>query len=71
MEKSGIENRHTVHDLRHTFCTMLRNNNVSVEIAKELMGHSDINITLSVYSHTCDENKIKAVDTIGNTAACM
>ena len=69
--KSGIETKHTVHDLRHTFCTLLRDNNIPVEVTKELMGHSDVNMTLSIYTHTYNPKKIKSVDTLGKAIACM
>ena len=39
------------YDLRHTFCTDLRNRGVSIEEAKDLMGHADISLTAKIYSH--------------------
>ena len=37
--------------LRHTFCTDLQDAGVPINIAKELMGHSDISITAKIYTH--------------------
>ena len=39
------------YDLRHTFCTDLRDRNVPIEEAKDLMGHADISLTSKIYSH--------------------
>lgn len=37
--------------LRHTFCTDLQDAGVPINIAKELMGHSDIATTANIYTH--------------------
>lgn len=37
--------------LRHTFCTDLQDAGVSINVAKELMGHSDISLTARIYTH--------------------
>ena len=39
------------YDLRHTFCTDLRDKGVPIEVAKDLMGHADISLTARIYSH--------------------
>lgn len=41
----------TMHCLRHNYCTMLFEAGVDLQTVKELMGHDDINTTLSVYTH--------------------
>ncbi|MCL2068475.1 MAG: site-specific integrase, partial [Oscillospiraceae bacterium] len=41
----------TPHWLRHTFCTLLYFAGVDMLTAKTLMGHSNINTTMSIYSH--------------------
>jgi len=71
LEKSGIETKYTLHDLRHTFCTLLRDSGVKVENAMKLMGHSDLKTTLLIYTHPCDEERIKATDAIGEAIARM
>jgi len=40
--------------LRHTFCTDLQDAGVPINVAKNLMGHSDISVTAKVYTHTTD-----------------
>lgn len=37
--------------LRHTYCTDLQSAGVPINVAKELMGHSDISITAKIYTH--------------------
>ena len=39
------------HDLRHTCATLLLRQGVNPKYVQELLGHSDISITLNVYSH--------------------
>jgi integrase len=39
------------HDLRHTFASLLIQQNANVKYIQQLLGHSSINITLDVYSH--------------------
>ncbi|MCK5611857.1 site-specific integrase, partial [Candidatus Pacearchaeota archaeon] len=49
------------HALRHTFGSMLAASGVHPKTAQELMRHSDINLTMSRYSHTLRGQTAKAV----------
>lgn len=40
--------------LRHTYCTDLQDAGVPINVARYLMGHSDISMTAKVYTHTTD-----------------
>ena len=40
-----------IHCLRHTFATLLARRGVSPTVAQKLMRHSDIRLTMSVYTH--------------------
>lgn len=55
--------------LRHTYCTDLEAAGVPINVAKYLMGHSDITVTANIYTHT-SEKTIKAAATKINTAIC-
>lgn len=46
--------------LRHTYCTDLQKKGVPLNIAKYLMGHSDIAVTASIYTHTGADEAIAA-----------
>jgi integrase len=47
----------TPHELRHTFCTIMYEAGVDAMTAKEQMGHSDIQTTLSIYTHLSAQHK--------------
>jgi site-specific recombinase XerD len=49
------------HDLRHTFATNLVMNGVDLVTVKEILGHSDIAMTVR-YSHPSDSRKMEAVE---------
>lgn len=40
--------------LRHTFCTDLEAAGVPINVARDLMGHSDISVTAKIYTHRSD-----------------
>ncbi len=46
--------RITTHDLRRTFATRLLNNDVDINVVRQLMGHSNISTT-SMYDHRGDD----------------
>ena len=41
----------TPHVLRHTFCTNMANAGMDLKSLQYLMGHSEIGVTLNVYTH--------------------
>ena len=45
----------TPYCLRHTYCTDLQAAGVPINVAKELMGHSDISVTSRIYTHSSAE----------------
>ena len=50
------EDRRTAHALRHTFCTMLAERGVAMEVIRALAGHVDIRTT-QIYVDVTDERK--------------
>ena len=51
--------------LRHTYCSNLQHAGIPINIAKTLMGHEDINVTASIYTHSNEldaEAAIAAID---------
>ena len=51
------------HDLRHTHATLLLKQGVNPKIISERLGHTDISMTLSVYSHVLPNMQEEAVKT--------
>lgn len=45
----------TPYCLRHTYCTDLQRAGITLNVAKYLMGHSDISVTANIYTHTTDD----------------
>lgn len=40
------------HVCRHTYCTNMANSGMNPKTLQYLMGHSDISVTLNIYTHT-------------------
>ena len=49
-----------MYSLRHTYCTDLERAGVPINVARRLMGHSNIMITSKIYTHDNDESMEKA-----------
>ena len=49
----------TPHVCRHTYCSNMAKSGISPKTLQYLMGHSDINVTLNVYTHI-DIEDVKA-----------
>jgi len=47
----------SVHQLRHTFCTRLCEQETNVKLIQCVMGHSDFKTTMDVYASISDEKK--------------
>lgn len=52
------------HQLRHTYATMLYDAGVDMKSAQKFLGHSDIQVTLKIYTHLSDEKEQVAVDAL-------
>lgn len=49
-EKAGLERELTPHIFRHTFATNALKSGMRPEVIQEILGHSDVGITLKVYA---------------------
>lgn len=47
----------SVHNLRHTFCTRMCENESNIKVIQEIMGHSDISTTMDVYNEATRNKK--------------
>lgn len=53
-----------MHQLRHTFCTILYKAETDIKTTQAILGHSDISITLKIYTHLDQEQKQHSIDKI-------
>jgi len=51
LERAGLPRSFRFHDLRHTCATLLLRQGVNPKFVQELLGHSDVSLTLNIYSH--------------------
>ena len=59
------EPRPRFHDLRHTCVTLLLTEGVAPHIVQEIVGHSGIDVTMTIYAHTSLDEKRKALNLLG------
>ncbi len=60
------------HDLRHSFCVMLRDAGVDMKLAIQWMGHADEKMILKIYDHVSDlriRNAINSVNSLNTERA--
>lgn len=57
----------TSHQLRHTFCTRLCQNETDLKLIQEIMGHADISTTMNVYNESNAERKKASFSRIEST----
>ena len=53
------------HDLRHCCASLLLAQNVHPKVVQEILGHSQISMTLDLYSHVLPAAKSDAADLMG------
>ena len=61
LKKANITNI-KFHALRHTYATRLFEEGVQVKTVQSLLGHSDINTTMNIYTHVTNDVKNDAVE---------
>lgn len=61
--KDDRKNRLVIHSLRHSFCSAMIKNNVSVVTLQRVVGHKSITSTLK-YSHLSQESMFEEVDKV-------
>ena len=61
LKYAGVEQKN-FHILRHTFATNCIDNGADIKCLSEILGHSDVNITLNRYVHPSLETKRKQMD---------
>lgn len=67
LKKCGIRNVN-FHLLRHTYATVCIENGFDAKTVSELLGHSNVNITLNRYVHSSLDTKKKYVEKLNFVA---
>ena len=49
----------TPHVFRHTFCTNMANAGMDIKTLQYIMGHSDVGVTLNVYTHASYDRTVE------------
>ncbi len=52
------------HSLRHSYATLLKNSGVHPKTAQMLLRHSDVNLTLGIYTHSLREAEQSAINAL-------
>ena len=65
-KKAGLKHIR-VHDLRHSYASMLVNSGIPIEVISRLMGHASVEVTWKVYSHLYPKTSNEAIDLINRT----
>jgi integrase len=61
LRRAGLP-RMRFHDLRHTAATLLLGRGINPKIVSEMLGHSNVSITLTIYSHVTPHMQQQAAD---------
>ncbi len=68
LAKAGIR-KIRLHDLRHTFGSLLIQNGASIVYVKDQMGHSSIQVTVDIYGHLIPGANVSFVDRLDEVPA--
>ena len=64
-DKAGLP-RFTFHALRHSFATRMLEANVPAKVVQDVLGHSDVTLTLNTYSHVMGSTAHDQMSKINN-----
>ena len=56
-----------IHDLRHSYATLLLLKNISPKVASGMLGHSDSRTTLDIYSHLLTDMQKPDINALNDT----
>lgn len=65
IKQAGIP-KCSIHCLRHTFISLMINNNIPIPLVADMAGHTNINTTMQVYTHLLKETQHKSMEVIKN-----
>lgn len=59
-EEPRLLPKFSVHNLRHTFCTRMCENETNLKVVQEVMGHADISTTMNIYNEAMENVKVRS-----------
>lgn len=62
LQGAGLSHMH-FHELRHSAATILASMGINMKVIQEMLGHSDISITLGLYSHLMPSMQQEVIET--------
>jgi integrase len=65
LQSAGVRDAR-LHDARHTAATLMLTMGVPARVAMQVLGHSQISLTLGTYSHVVPELAEDAADRVGS-----
>jgi len=66
LKKAGLPDIR-FHDLRHSAATLLLSMGIHPKVVQELLGHSEISMTMDIYSHVLPSMQRDAVNRLSDT----
>ena len=61
LQRAGLP-KFRMHDLRHTFASLMVEQGTSIKVVQELLGHATVQMTLDTYTHVLPGTKAEAVE---------
>lgn len=55
-----------IHALRHSFVSLMINNGVPITVVSQMVGHTNIGITMKIYTHLLEETQLESMSIIKN-----
>ncbi|MPM35406.1 Tyrosine recombinase XerC [bioreactor metagenome] len=66
IKKAGVK-RIRIHDFRHSHASNLIASGVNIVAVSKRLGHSDVNMTLKVYTHLIKETESKLINYVDSS----
>ena len=63
LKRANIE-QCSIHALRHSFVSLMINNGVPITMVSQMVGHSNVGITMKIYTHLLEETEIESMSII-------
>ena len=67
LERAHLPSGTRIHDLRHSAATLLLSKGVPIKVVSEMLGHSDVSITLSIYAHVLPDMQDSAAEAMDDS----